>query len=73
LIYFLSTAGGKQEVWAQRLEAVTKRPVGEPFRIYRPPGERYSIQTGAVFGPAIGPRELVFPVTEATGNIWIAE
>ena len=73
VIYFLSTAGGKNEVWAQRLQPATKRPLGEPFRIYSPPGERYSINNGPWFGPAIGPHSLIFPVNEAFGNIWIAE
>jgi Tol biopolymer transport system component len=73
VIYLLSTAGGKMEVWAQRLEAPTKRPVGEPFRIYSPPtGERFGIGSGNHFGPGIGPRELVFAVNESSGNIWIA-
>jgi hypothetical protein len=73
VIYFLSTAGGKYEVWAQRLQPATKRPLGEPFRIYSPPDERYSINNGPSFGPAIGPHSLIFPVNEAFGNIWIAE
>jgi hypothetical protein len=73
VLYFLSTSGGKTEVWAQHLQRATKRPRGEPFRIYSPAGERYSLDFGPRFGPAIGPHNLVFPVTEASGNIWMAE
>jgi len=73
VIYFLSSAGGRMEVWAQRLQPATKRPLGEPFRIYSPTGERYSIRAGSWFGTGISPRFLVFPMTEMTGNIWIAE
>jgi Tol biopolymer transport system component len=73
VIYFLSTAGGKLEIWAQRLQPATKRPISEPFRIYSPFGERYSIRTGTWFGPGIGPRSVIFPVDESTGNIWLAE
>ena len=73
VVYLLSTAGGKTEVWAQRLEPAAKRPVGEPVRIYSPPSERYSIQTGTWFGPGVGARNLIFPIYEDTGNIWIAE
>jgi hypothetical protein len=69
----LSTSGGKTEVWVQRLQPASRRPVGEPSIIYSPSGERYSIRTGAWFGPAIGPHSLVFPVIEASGNIWMAE
>lgn len=73
VLYLLSTSGGKHEIWAQRLQPLTKRPVGDPFRVYSPPGERYSINTGTWFGPGIGPRNLIFPIREETGNIWIAE
>jgi Tol biopolymer transport system component len=73
VIYFLSNARGKTEMWAQRLQPATKRPIGEPVRIFSPPGERYSIQTSPWFGPAVGPRNLIFAVIESTGNIWIAE
>jgi Tol biopolymer transport system component len=73
IIYYLSTSGGKTEVWAQRLQPATRRPLGEPVRLYSPPGERYSIRTGTWFGPAIGPHSLVFPVNDYSGNIWMAE
>jgi Tol biopolymer transport system component len=73
VLYFLSTVGGTTEMWAQRLQTATKHPIGEPVRIYSPPRERHSIRTGAWFGPAIGPHNLVFPVGESFGNIWIAE
>ncbi len=72
-LYFITTAGGKTEVWAQRLQPAAKHPIGEPFRIYRPPAERYVIRGGTWFGPGIGPGKLVFPLLETTGNIWIAE
>jgi Tol biopolymer transport system component len=72
-MYLVSTAGGREEIWAQRLQPATKRPLGEPFRVYGPPGERYSIYSGPEFGPAIGPRELIFPMSESFGNIWLAE
>ena len=73
VLYLLSTSGGKQEIWAQRLQPQTKRPIGDPFRVYSPPGERYSISTGTWFGPGIGPRNLIFPIQEQMSNIWIAE
>jgi Tol biopolymer transport system component len=73
VIYFVSNSGGKTEIWAQRLQPATKRPIGEPVRVFSPPGERYSLMPTPWFGPAVGPRNLIFPVIESTGNIWIAE
>ena len=73
MLYFISTSGGKFEIWVQRLHPFTKRPVGEPNRLYSPPREKYSINTGTWFGPGIGPHNLIFPKAESTSNIWIAE
>ena len=73
VLYFLSTSGGKHEIWAQRLQPLTKHPAGEPILLYSPPVERYSINTGTWFGPGIGPNHLIFPMREQTSNIWIAE
>ncbi len=72
VLYFLSTAEGDTNIWAQRLDRATKRPLGDPFVIYRPSGERRT-QTGPFFGPALGPNQIVFPLFESRGNIWLAE
>ena len=34
LLYFRSNRGGPDSVWAQRLDARTKRPLGQPFEFY---------------------------------------
>ena len=34
------------EIWTHRLQPLTKRPFGEPVRLYSPPGERFAINTG---------------------------
>jgi eukaryotic-like serine/threonine-protein kinase len=73
VLYFLSTSGGKTDIWAQRLQPATKRPAGEPFRIYSTPTERYHMQANPWFGPAIGKKGLIFPIYESTGNVWLAE
>lgn len=68
----MSTADGEQHLWAQRLDRVTKRPLGEPFVVYRP-RSGYSIQSHPFFGPGVGPDRFIFTVYENTGNIWLAE
>ena len=35
LLYFHSNRSGWDGVWAQRLDAHTKRPLGQPFEVYR--------------------------------------
>ena len=72
VLYFLSTAGGDRSLWAQRLDRASKRPLGDPFVVYQPSAER-RFQHGPWFGPALGPRQIIFPVIESTANIWLAE
>jgi Tol biopolymer transport system component len=72
-LYFLSNANGQEDIWSQRLDPATKRPVGEPQILYHPQIDRLAIQAGVAFGPGESPNRLIFPIEEATGNIWIAE
>jgi hypothetical protein len=62
-------------VWAQRLEAATKKPAGDPFAVLHFHESRHSIATVglAAFGPAISSDRLIFALPEFTGNIWLAE
>jgi len=59
-------------VLARRLDPKTMQPLGEAFIVYSPSAQR-SLPTGNQFGPAVGPRQLIFPIYESTGNIWLAE
>jgi len=72
LLYYISDADGKAKIWGQRLTA-GKRPAGKPFIVYAPPGERFSLLAGAAFGPALGPRSLIFQMIETNTNIWLGE
>jgi Tol biopolymer transport system component len=72
VLMFLSDAGGQVDIWMQRLDAATKRPIGEPEVLFHP-SDRFRISTGSPFGPGLGPNRLVFPMSEETRNIWIAE
>ena len=69
LLYFLSNRDGRTGIWAQRLQAEAKRPVGSPIEI------NHVGQVGRAVGGRIsvaGDR-LVFNLTETTGNIWMME
>lgn len=73
ILYFLSDAGGKVNVWAQRLTPGDKKPVGKPFVIYSPPEGRFTVSAGSAFGPAVGPASLIFQIVETNTNIWLGE
>jgi Tol biopolymer transport system component len=75
LVYFLSERDGFRCFWAQRLDANTKRPEGEPFavrhfhqaRLSHDPDEFAGLQL------SVGRDKLVYPIRERTGNIWLAK
>ena len=73
VVYYLSGLDVRQNtIWARALDPVTKKPRGEAFLVYGPPAQR-SLTAGSPFGPALGSRQLIFPIAERTGNIWFAE
>jgi serine/threonine protein kinase/Tol biopolymer transport system component len=74
LVYFLSERDGFRCFWAQRLDAATKRPKGEPFVVQHFHEARRSFDPDRFAGIqlSIGPDKLVFPNQERTGNIWLA-
>ena len=75
LLYWISERDGFLCTWAQRLEAATKKPVGDPFAVLHFHDSRHSLATVglATFGPAISSDRLIFALPEFTGNIWLAE
>lgn len=73
VLYFLSDADGKTKVWAQQLRPADKSPVGEPYVVYAPPQERFTVSPGAAFGPALGPASVIFQMIETTTNVWLGE
>jgi len=75
LLYFLSDRNGLRSPWAQRLDPVTKRPVGEPFPVYRFTESRRSVlQAASHREPFIGfevyPGRIVLTLDEITSNVW---
>jgi len=73
LIYSVSDRDGFSCIWAQRLDAVTKRPVGAPFAVFHAHNARISLaDTGEPY-LSISRDKMLFTMAEHTGNIWMAE
>jgi serine/threonine protein kinase len=76
LLYFLSERDGFRCVWAQRLSADTKHPIGAPFAVYHFHQARYSLmpaQEIARIGLSVTRDKLIFSMAETKGNIWLAD
>ncbi|HLN23978.1 MAG TPA: hypothetical protein VK558_08355, partial [Patescibacteria group bacterium] len=74
-LFFLSPRDGFHCIWAQKLDTVTKHPVGDAFAVYH----LHSARRSTIYVPG-GLRRLtaarnkvVFTMAERTGNIWIAD
>jgi Tol biopolymer transport system component len=72
LLYYLSERDGSLCLWAQKLDKVSKHPLGPAFAVYHLHGRRHSLGS-AGFGYGMGPDKLYFGLLETTGNIWMAE
>jgi serine/threonine protein kinase len=77
LLYFASMKDGNTDLWAQRLDPVTKHPSGEAFPVHHfhdfrtAPSLIGATQTG--FRPAVGKDRIIFSLREQLGNVWIGE
>ena len=78
LLYFLSQRDGFRCIWAQRLDAATKRPLGEPFEVQHFHRSRRSLlRLVSTRSEQIGFRvyrdRAFFAMDEVTGNLWMAD
>ena len=75
LLYFWSDRDGSPCLWAQPLNAVSKRPSGAPSAIYHFHSRGLSWKNLYLGEPgiAIAHDRLVFNLGEHTGNIWLTE
>jgi eukaryotic-like serine/threonine-protein kinase len=75
LLYFWSDRDGSPCLWAQRLDAVTKRPSGVPFGIqhFHSRGLSWKNLYLGEPGIAIAHDKIVFNLGEHTGNVWMTE
>lgn len=74
-LYLLSNYDGYYCLWRQGLDPVTKRPVGRSTAVHHLHGARRSV---AYIPPgfveiSVARDRIVFPMTERTGNLWMAE
>jgi len=77
VLYFISNLDGFQCMWAQRLEPATKHPLGPLMEVYHFHGARHTVENEnqglGAFGPAVSSDQLVFSLSEITGNVWLAD
>jgi Tol biopolymer transport system component len=71
LLYFLSLRDGFWCIWIQRLNAATKKPIGEPEALLHFHGRQRLNQNQPGYG--LAPDRLYFSFSETRGNIWIAD
>jgi hypothetical protein len=69
ILYFLSSRDGFQCIWAQHLDPLSKRPYGTPFDVAHFHGARHKLSEVG-FGPGFAGGNLVFTMSDSTGNIW---
>jgi Tol biopolymer transport system component len=74
LVYTVSERDGFRCIWAQRLEAATKRPWGAPFAVehFHSALSMTPIADWEEISLNAGPGQLFFSSVESTGNIWLA-
>jgi|SRR5947207_10307500 len=75
-VYFLSDRDQFRCIWAQNLDAVSKRPVGEPLAVYHSHYARFSLANNVSQGHislTATQDQLFFAEPEITGNIWMLE
>ena len=75
LLYFLSERDGFRCIWGQKLDPASKRPLGAPFPVYHshdPRRSQRNVNLG-ILSMTVSRQQIVFPMGELTGNIWITE
>jgi hypothetical protein len=72
LLYLLLERDGFRDLYAQRIEAATGKPAGEPFVVahFHDPRRRWG---STPFGSAIVRNAFVFTQVETAGSIWLLE
>ncbi len=60
-------------IWAQRLDAVRKRPVGAAFEVHPFHSVRNPIPNAVSFGPAAARDFLIYSMGDNTANVWVGE
>jgi hypothetical protein len=72
LLYWFSVADGKDCIYAQRLNATTKEPVGAPFAVYRFNGKQH-VWSFYRFNLQLNANKILLPIADSTSNIWMTK
>jgi hypothetical protein len=74
VLYYFSNRDGFSCIWGQRVDAATKRPVGELFAVFHSHNARIKLSYQVTYSTlAVADEKMLFNMTEHTGNIWMAE
>ena len=73
LLYHFSFRDGAFGPWVQRIDPVTKRPIGQPRAVLHLHNPRLRAASGAAATNDLQAGYLYLTATEATGNIWMLE
>jgi Tol biopolymer transport system component len=73
MIYAVAERDGYRCFWAQRLNPLTKHPLGPPFALFHIHTARRSLANQSDMQFVVTDQKLVFSMGERTGNIWMAE
>ncbi|MBM3797033.1 MAG: hypothetical protein FJW31_23980 [Acidobacteria bacterium] len=76
LLYFLSERDSFRCVWAQHLDARTRRPLGQPFAVahfHNAPSSLGNIDGPGQVSVMVSADRLVYSAAELTANIWVTE
>jgi len=74
-VYFVSTRDGFRCIWRQRIDARTKRPLGNPMPVYHLHSARLSMMNVdiAPLSLSVAHNRIVFSLGELVGNVWLAK
>ena len=75
LLYFISNRDGSHCIWAQRLDTISKQPLGEPFEVFAIHDARRRLLGRTNFrgvGLNVLADRLVLSIDETTSNVWMS-
>jgi Tol biopolymer transport system component len=72
-LYFSSDAAGPRAIYGQRLDPLSRKPLGSPWVVYVPASSAETVNNGHRVGVGFAAGHLILGVSEFRGNIWLAE
>ena len=76
-LYFVSERDGFRCYWAQRLDRISGRPVGDPYPFQHLHSARQTLRGASSAGyltrPSPGGKNVAFAVAEVRGTVWLEE